>query len=198
MVLQGLRIPATEEEAPPLEQPDMVVQELSFSNTSFGINAFLILLSKRRLMNKTNVLATFHLFRYWTLILLLLIPSILRGADDIIISSNDLARTIQLSTSVSKLTANDMNSVRDQAWLSFMVEFYKRCPNVPASAMSATYSSYVNSFERLSTVANFPSQYSNPSAPELYNLILNCAVTNLPSDIASYATYAPASRRDRQ
>jgi hypothetical protein len=132
-------------------------------------------------------------FFWWIAVVLLTASSLRLSASDISMSTNDLARAIQVSTSITKLTANKVNAVRDQAWLSFMVEFYKRNPNAPASAVAATYSSYTNAFQRLSTVANFPSQYSNPSAPELYNLILTCALTNLPTNIAPYVAYAASA-----
>jgi hypothetical protein len=145
--------------------------------------------------NLMNIPATIIGFRpCQILILLLLAPSVRVLGSDINLSSNDLAHAVQVATSIGKLTANKINAVRDQAWLAFMLEFYKAIPNAPpANAIAATYAGYTNAFNSLSTVANFPSQYLNPSAPELYNLIVSSARQNLSADLASYAPYAASA-----
>jgi hypothetical protein len=114
----------------------------------------------------------FRYARFVVILVLLAFAAIPEGrASDIKLSTNELGRLLNVSSSVRALSKQGASSLRDQAWLSFMTELYKRQPAIPHSDITSAYSAYTNLFALASTAVNFQNIYANPSSAEIYNII---------------------------
>jgi hypothetical protein len=128
------------------------------------------------------------LTRISTLLLFVSLETIWAQSNAPVLTINGLTRAVQISASVQNLTVNPLNAARDQAWLSFITQYYQRNPNTQANLLTTTYTNYANAINNLIVSG---SSITVPSQSQLLNMIVQ-AGSQVPivSNSVAYAATA--------
>lgn len=95
------------------------------------------------------------------------------GQTNFIVTKAEITQALKVSKTIQALSDNPWASARDQAWVAFMIELYKRDRDVLPESVAAAYATFTNKFQATFMHLEGIRHAAIPSASEIFNTILS-------------------------